>query len=57
VGKRLLLGLIGANIGRRVAPECVHQAAEAFRLVTGITVEVARMQRTFLSAAVPAMGR
>jgi len=29
---------------------CVHQAAEAFRLFTGIAPDIARMQRTFLQA-------
>ena len=30
---------------------CVHQAAEAFRLFTGIAPNVARMRRTFVAAA------
>jgi shikimate dehydrogenase len=30
---------------------CVHQAAEAFRLFTGVTPDVARMRRTFMAAA------
>jgi shikimate dehydrogenase len=29
---------------------CVHQAAEAFRLFTGITPDVARMKRVFAEA-------
>ena len=30
---------------------CVHQAAESFRLFTGIAPDVARMRRTFMTAA------
>jgi shikimate dehydrogenase len=30
---------------------CVHQAAEAFRLFTGIAPDIARMRRTFMTAA------
>jgi shikimate dehydrogenase len=30
---------------------CVHQAAEAFRLFTGVAPDVARMRRTFMAAA------
>jgi shikimate dehydrogenase len=30
---------------------CVHQAAEAFRLFTGLAPDIARMQRTFRAAA------
>ena len=30
---------------------CVHQAAEAFRLFTGIVPDIARMHRTFHTAA------
>ena len=30
---------------------CVHQAAEPFRLFTGLVPDVARMQRTFAEAA------
>ena len=30
---------------------CVHQAAEAFRLFTGVAPDVARMRRTFMDAA------
>lgn len=30
---------------------CVHQAAEAFRLFTGIAPDLARMRRTFMTAA------
>jgi shikimate dehydrogenase len=30
---------------------CVHQAAEAFRLFTGITPDLARMRRAFMTAA------
>jgi shikimate dehydrogenase len=40
--------------GARVAggaEMCVHQAAEAFRLFTGLAPAVARMRRTFMAAA------
>ncbi len=30
---------------------CVHQAAEAFRLFTGVAPDVERMRRTFMAAA------
>ena len=30
---------------------CIHQAAETFRLLTGLTPDVARMRRTFMAAA------
>ena len=32
---------------------CVHQAAESFRLFTGLPPDTSRMQRTFVRAAVP----
>ena len=54
-GRRSLVGLIGANImsslsaGTRVLTRggmCVHQAAETFRLFTGVPPDVERMHRT-----------
>ena len=30
---------------------CVHQAAETFKLFTGLTADIGRMQRTFAEAA------
>jgi len=58
-GRRSLVGLIGANImsslsaGTRVLTRggmCVHQAAETFRLFTGVPPDVERMHRTFAVA-------
>jgi shikimate dehydrogenase len=33
------------------ASMCVHQAAETFRLFTGLSPDLKRMQRTFAAAA------